>query len=999
VKPSFIARLSALLLILLVPTALFASGTIRGAVVDSLTKDALAGAHVSIVGTALGASSDIDGNYAIRSIPAGKYTVRFSYIGYITKDAHVTVTDEGTVTLNVGIVVSAVQGQEIVITGQAQGQVAAINQQLNSNKIVNVISEQKIKELPDANAAEALGRLPGVSVTRSGGEANKIILRGLSEALTTITVDGVQLSATDADSRGIDLSTIAQGSLSGIVLTKAITSDMDGQAIAGNVNFVTKTAPEERSVQVTAQGMYSRLDDIYGQYNVYGNYGERFFDGLIGVQVFGNAEKRNRSSEAWNVSIDQLSNKNSWQGTNFNVSYTPEQRKRYGGKVILDVRTPDNGVVKFSADVNRTERRLSIISRDYPTTGETGYHFTGQDFNTNMLSFGLQGQNHVSDFQIDWTLSFTQSETDNPYDFQQNFLEPSLLTNGQVSSGMRLIPTTLRQGPWEAYIPYAVNNFKAASLQYGYIRTLNSIDFQRTALLDVRKDYLAFDLAGQLQFGGKYVAHYHRRYSSSYFSPYYNGVQFKTSMKLADGSIVPKPFAQYGFANLQQDQGLVFSTNFINPGFRDVFNRYALAPMFNADILRNWYALAKDGVDPNNGNAEYSFNTQESGTDYGAMEAVGAAYVMNTLNIGTDATLITGLRAEVDNDDYHAFYSPTVLTFWSNFRDTSATHREAILLPNAHLILKPTDFMNIRLAAYKGINRPDFNLRLPTYVMVGIASYVDQPQLHVGNTNLKNATAWNYELNLQFYGEAIGLLSVSGFYKAIDNQVEYMNNFGVGPTSTLADSMGVKYINGQRPFKSGTDYMTYSLYMPYNSPKTTKVWGFEAEQQVNFRYLPGLLSGLTVSYNFSFIKNETYVPLAKIVYDTVKVGIFKVAKPRVVLAELKSRIVNAPEFFCNVVVGYDFMGFSTRLSYFRQGEFYNSLSNDGRGNILQRAFERLDLSLKQSIGDNLAVGLNVNNLTNTYEGTVLENSVVGYRVGLNAYRYGTTADLWVRVSL
>ena len=75
--------------------------------------------------------------------------------------------------LNFALLVTAVQGSEVVITGQATGEVAAINQQITSNKIVNVISEQKIKELPDANAAEAIGRLPGVSVVRSGGEASQ----------------------------------------------------------------------------------------------------------------------------------------------------------------------------------------------------------------------------------------------------------------------------------------------------------------------------------------------------------------------------------------------------------------------------------------------------------------------------------------------------------------------------------------------------------------------------------------------------------------------------------------------------------------------------------------------------------------------------------------------------------------------------------------------------------------------------------------------------------
>ena len=222
------------------------------------------------------------------------------------------------------------------------------------------------------------------------------------------------------------------------------------------------------------------------------------------------------------------------------------------------------------------------------------------------------------------------------------------------------------------------------------------------------------------------------------------------------------------------------------------------------------------------------------GTDYGAMEDVGSGYLMNTLNFGTFATLIAGVRVEADNDNYQALYTPQLLTNFSVFNDTSATHTETSVLPNAHLILKPTDFMNIRLAAYKGILRPDFNYRLPTYVMIGTAAYVDNFQLKVGNPILKNADANNYELNLQFFGEKVGLLSVSGFYKEINNQVELLNGVQVFAGSNIADSMGVKYLGGKRPFQS----FTYLLTFPYNSPKPTKVWGFEAEQQVNFRTCP-----------------------------------------------------------------------------------------------------------------------------------------------------------------
>ena len=998
-RPSLTLRL-AVLLLLAVPSLALASGTLKGLIVDATTNEALVGAHVMIAGTAIGGASDINGQYMIRNIPAGKYTVKCSYVGYDSKEIPVTITDDAITTQNFGLKAITVEGQEVVITGQAQGQVAAINQQLNSTRIVNVISEQKIKELPDANAAEAIGRLPGVSVTRSGGEANKIILRGLSETMTTITVDGVQLSATDADSRGVDLSTIAQGSLSGITLTKAITSDMDGQAIAGNVNFMTKAAPSVRQIQLNAQGMYNGMDKAYGQFNLFGNYGERFFDDFLGVQVFGNIERRIRSSENFNVGYNQnfpRAGKLDWIITSLGVQYVPEQRRRSGAKIILDANTPDAGVIKLAVDANRTERRLSYMTRYYPTSGgEVNYNFGGQDFNTDILAVSLQGENHIAGFDADWGLSFTQSKTDMPYNYSANFLEPALLQNGVTISGMKAVPLDMRKGPYEAFIPYAMNNFNYASLQYAYITTNNSLDMQRTARLDLKHAYTLYDYAGEVKFGGKINAHFHRRYSTSFFSPYYNGVQYKSHMFNNDDQAVPKDLAAYGFGNaLKQNAGLIFVTNFIAGETRDVFGQYALNPLFIADKMRSFYEMTRRGYDPNNTTREYSDNTQDAGGDYGAMETVTSGYLMNTFNFGTFATLIAGVRVEADDNDYRALYSPTILSQFSTFRDTTGAHTESLVLPNAHLILRPTDFMNVRFAAYRGILRPDFNLRLPTYVTVGIASYVDAWQLKVGNPGLKNASAWNYEANVQFYGDKIGLLSMSGYYKEIADQVEYLNGMAIFPGSKIPDSMGVKFLNNKVPFT-----FKYLLFYPYNSPEPTKVWGFELEHQLNFRYLPGLLSGITLSYNLSLVRNETWTPYAKVVYDTTyNEDGFPLENPRVVLADSKTRIPSAPEFFANAVIGYDIGGFSARLSYFHQGEFYNSFSADQRSNVLQRSFERWDLSLKEDINDMFSVGLNINNLTNTTEGTILEDVPDGYRLELNSYRFGTTADLWLRISL
>ncbi|MGD8779891.1 MAG: TonB-dependent receptor [Ignavibacteria bacterium] len=983
---------SIVVFLLLIPSVLFGSGKVNGTVVDSLSQESLVGANVFLVGTSLGGAVDIEGNYEIHAIPPGEYTVKCTYIGYVAKETRVTVVDNQTTVLDFQLAVDVIEGSEVVVYGQALGQAAAINQQVTSNAIVNVVSEQKIKELPDANAAEALGRLPGVSIVRSGGEASKIILRGLDANMTTVTVDGVKLSPTEADSRGIDLSTIAQGALSGIVLSKAVTSDMEGEAIAGNVDFVTKNAPEKRELNINAYGSYGSLDETAKQYNFTGGYGERFFNGLLGVQLFGNIERRNRSSEEYSIDYDQtIDERQDYQIDDFNVRYTNEIRRRGGGRLLLDYKLPNDGMIKFSGQYNRTERRYSTYSRNYPIVGEVNYDFEGEDINTDIASFSLQGANNISDWEITWNMSYSESSSEKPYGYSAGFDEPSLSEGGQAIAGMRWIPPEYRKTTsYEILVPYALNNFDVAYFNGATASTSDNLDFEKTIFFNAKKTYDLFGMMGEFKFGGKYRSKYHRRTNRSSNGVYYNGSGFYDYLQLPDGTVVPKDFERYGFTDLQISTGnLILLTNFLDSDTRDIYDKYLLYPLTDADRFRAWYDMNKYGYDPNSGLVEHRPSSSTNGSNYNLTENVASTYIMNTLNIGQLFTLIAGVRIEADDNTYNAHYADVPVTEWTTFKDTSATHTETIVLPNLHLIVKPTDFLNVRFAAYRGIKRPGFNRRLPTY-------YYGSGSVTLNNTNLKNSDAWNFETNIQIFNNTIGLFSVSAFYKRISNEVHYLDETPVFDKETT-DSLGIVFPNDTPPITG----RRYSVSYPYNSDKVTQVWGFEVEQQTNFRYLPGLLSNIVLSYNLSFIKSETYTPAEEYIeyYVQLPGSPFPTKRTRIRLYEALTRIENSPEFFCNVSVGYDIGGFSGRVSYFYQGEFYNGYSAEGYSNNIQKSFGRVDLSLKQNLTENLSVGLNVNNITNAEEGTFLENTTRGWKLKTRGYHYGTTGDLWLRVSI
>ncbi len=217
--------------------------TMRGKVVDAVTKESLPGANIILLGTSIGAASDNEGKFIIRDIPAGSYKIKTSYVGYKTNEFDAELKAGRTFETEIKLSPASIEGQTVTVTAQASGQNEAINQQLSSDQIKNVVSSARIQELPDANAAESVARLPGVSIIRSGGEGSEVVIRGLSPQYNEITIDGIQLpgnvGSTDPNAqssllgdRGTNLSMISSSMLGGIEVIKAITPDMDAAVLA-----------------------------------------------------------------------------------------------------------------------------------------------------------------------------------------------------------------------------------------------------------------------------------------------------------------------------------------------------------------------------------------------------------------------------------------------------------------------------------------------------------------------------------------------------------------------------------------------------------------------------------------------------------------------------------------------------------------------------------------------------------------------------------------------
>jgi hypothetical protein len=240
-----------LILILAVLSNLVSAQTsgIRGTIYDDETNETLIGVSVQVEGLSIGDATDLDGDFTIKLSP-GTYTIQCSYLSYQTRSIREIIVKENDFTIldNIKLKTEAAQLEQVVVRSTAinNTEVALLTQRKKSSNLIDGISSSNFRRIGDSNAASAMSRVTGVSIT--GGKY--VFVRGLGDRYTKTTLNGLDVPGLDPDRNSIQMDIFPTNMIDNIIVSKSFTADQPADFTGGIVDINTKSFPERETFKV-----------------------------------------------------------------------------------------------------------------------------------------------------------------------------------------------------------------------------------------------------------------------------------------------------------------------------------------------------------------------------------------------------------------------------------------------------------------------------------------------------------------------------------------------------------------------------------------------------------------------------------------------------------------------------------------------------------------------------------------------------------------------------
>lgn len=792
----------------------------------------LPGVNISISGTSIGTATDLDGRFQLSNLSVGQVKVRISYLGYETVEKELTLVSGPNYLENIKMKEEAGELQEYVVQGtMVPSQLKAMSIKKASLAIMDVIAADAIGKLPDRNAAEAVQRLPAVSVNRYHGEANQVSVRGTPYAWSSTLYNGTRLpSANVFGNRSAVLDAIPAEMIQYVQLSKAITPDMEGDAIGGSVNFVTRSAPDDRVLNVSVGGGYSQKSEN-GTYNGSLVYGDRFFKNKLGVIVATSIWKRNFAADELVLDYN-LTRANAAERYSIN---TMNAKRYFGSRLTAAINAsieyefnPANKL--YSRIVNdRFEDTRPVYEAFYEFNNKR-YRYSNResDYKTNLKGFELGGLHKLtSKIKADWSYSnydmYYRLETPPAMPANQKGLPIAqffqrLQGDFQGRSADGLVYNQFDSPDGKGIDPFnytsVLTNPQADALDPTKLRLEQLIIFQ----IDQRdKDHVGqvnFTLEANPKFSLKAGAKYRSKNNSGELTP-----------------LVFLPDARLGIPGAKPLRFLNEFSTLPFPGlgtyFQELngqFNSLAINPMTQNQVFEIFsptFFAANDIKDRS--------SATNATTKYEGSEDVLASYLMGNYQISPKVQIYGGFRNEFTQVEMRG---NTYDNIKKQVVPVTSTYDYNSLLPMFHLKFSPRENANLRVAYTKTLARPNFQELNPAE-NIDITGGI--PRITRGNTQLKPTFSTNLDVMGEIFLNDIGLISAGVFYKKIDDFI---------------------FRNTAQEVISGTSYI---VTQPKNV-EDASLLGFELGVTKRFSSLPGFLSGFGVEANYTRINSKLEVP-------------------------------------------------------------------------------------------------------------------------------------------
>lgn len=182
--------------------------------------------------------------------------------------------------------------EEIVVTGFARSIQNAIDVKRNADTVVQAISADDIGGLPDISIADALGRVPGITVTREGGQAGRIQVRGMSGDFVSSTLNGREQVSPNG-SRAMEYSQFPSELINSVQVYMSPKASLIEGGVSGSVELKTANPldmTEDLKFNVSARGSYNdQASDIYNAepfgHRLSVSYQQKFLDDTLGIAL------------------------------------------------------------------------------------------------------------------------------------------------------------------------------------------------------------------------------------------------------------------------------------------------------------------------------------------------------------------------------------------------------------------------------------------------------------------------------------------------------------------------------------------------------------------------------------------------------------------------------------------------------------------------------------------------------------------------------------------